>query len=68
MAYVAKRKMERAIWLLINTDFAIKKISLILRFDNQYYFSKVFKKAFGVPPTLYRKHHWQKIAGEDQDK
>ncbi len=57
MAYVAKRKMERATWLLINTDFAIKKISLILRFDNQYYFSKVFKKAFGVPPTLYRHNH-----------
>lgn len=68
MAYVAKRKMERAIWLLINTDFAIKKISLILRFDNPYYFSKVFKKAFGVSPTLYRKYHWQKIAGENQDE
>jgi len=64
MAYAAKRKMERATWLLINTDFAIKKISLILRFDNQYYFSKVFKKAFGVSPTLYRHNHWEETTGE----
>ena len=60
MAYATKHKMERATWLLINTDFAIKKISLILRFDNQYYFSKVFKKTFGVSPTLYRRNHWGK--------
>lgn len=62
LAYAAKRKMERATWLLINTDFAIKKISLILRFDNQYYFSKVFKKAFGESPTRYRHNHWKEAA------
>ncbi len=64
MAYIAKRKMERATWLLINTDFAIKQISFSLHFNNQHYFSKVFKKAFGVSPTLYRHNHWEETTGE----
>ena len=57
MAYINKLKMQKATLLLIHTDFSIKKISFILHYANQYYFSKVFKKTFGVSPTVYRQNH-----------
>ncbi len=63
MAYIAERKMKRAAWLLINTDFTIKQISFSLHFNNQHYFSSVFRKTFGVSPTLYRRNHWKKSGG-----
>ncbi len=57
MAYVMNLKMNKAALLLIHTDNSIKQISLILNFENQYYFSKAFKKTFGISPKFYRKSH-----------
>ena len=54
MAYVTKLKMNKAALLLIQTNYSIKKISLILNFDNQYYFSRTFKRIYGVSPKPYR--------------
>jgi AraC family transcriptional regulator, arabinose operon regulatory protein len=57
MSYITKLKMSKASILLIQTDYSIKQISMILHFSDQYYFSKTFKKAYGVSPTEYRRGH-----------
>ena len=52
-----KLKMNKAALLLMQTDYSIKKISLMLNFDNQYYFSRAFKHIYGVSPQNYREKH-----------
>lgn len=56
MAYILQLKMNRAAILLMQTDFSIKKISFMLNFSDPYYFSRVFKKNYGISPSLYREH------------
>lgn len=57
MTYVTKLKMNKAALLLMQTDYSIKKISLMLNFDNQYYFSRAFKRIYGISPQHYREKH-----------
>ena len=54
MAYFIQRKMRKACELLIQTDQSVKAISENLGYDDQYYFSRLFKKIQGVSPTHYR--------------
>jgi AraC-like DNA-binding protein len=56
MIYILQLKINRAAILLVETDYAVKKISFMMGFNDPYYFSKVFKKIYGVSPVLYRKH------------
>jgi AraC-like DNA-binding protein len=57
MSYVIKLKMDKAVMLLTQTDISIKKIGYMLNFENQYYFSRIFKKIYGVSPKFYRQQH-----------
>jgi AraC-like DNA-binding protein len=57
MAYVTQLKMNQAALLLLQTDYSVKKISMMMSFSNQYYFSKTFKKAYGSSPAYYRASH-----------
>lgn len=57
MTYVTKLKMNKAAMLLVQTNYSIKQISYMLSFNNQYYFSRVFKSAFGTSPKHYRQRH-----------
>ena len=57
MAYVTSLKMNKAALLLIHTDKSIKQISRMLNFENQYYFSRTFKKTYGISPKFYRDSH-----------
>jgi YesN/AraC family two-component response regulator len=54
MAHVMKLKMNKAVLLLMQTDYSIKQISLMLHFNNQYYFSEMFKKMYGNSPQHFR--------------
>lgn len=54
MAYVTKLKMNKAAMLLMKTDASIKQISHTLAFDDPYYFSKAFKRIYGISPKKYR--------------
>ena len=47
-------KMEQACYLLCNTDMHIYQVAQYLGYDNQYYFSRAFKKVLGVPPKKYK--------------
>lgn len=52
--YSARLKMKRAEYLLVNTDLAIKDISQVCGFENEYYFSNFFKKRRKVSPSKFR--------------
>lgn len=47
-------KMQEACKLLKSTDMYIVEISQSLGYEDQYYFSRIFKKVIGVSPTEYR--------------
>ena len=53
--YINDYKMSRAKELIFNyPQLSLKEISFELGFDNQHYFSRVFKKQTGETPTHYR--------------
>ena len=52
--YYLQLRIARAQQLISLTDLSVKEISALLHFDNQYYFSRIFKKKTGVPPSLWR--------------
>lgn len=50
-------RINRAKELLISTSFSCKIIAEQVGYNNPYYFSRVFKKEVGTPPSEYRKKH-----------
>lgn len=52
--YIIKLRLKKAGELLINTDLAIKNISFSVGYNDQYLFSKIFKKYYGFSPKIYR--------------
>lgn len=60
-SYVLNLRMEKAAELLALSDIPITDISDKVGFDNSLYFSKAFKKRYGVAPTVFRKEKWQNI-------
>lgn len=55
--YINKFRLEKAVYLLVNSDKTINEISDLIGFSNQRYFSTVFKQFYHTTPTLYRKTH-----------
>lgn len=53
--YSTKYKIEKSKALLSQTDFSILQIALEIGFENQSYFSQVFKKNTGKTPEYFRK-------------
>lgn len=51
--YINQSKVEKAMEMMDGGQERISDIALSLGFDNIYYFSKVFKKVAGMPPTSY---------------
>jgi AraC-like DNA-binding protein len=47
-------RMRRACDLLDETSLSVKEVAASLGYDDQFYFSRVFKLATQIPPTQYR--------------
>ena len=54
-AYLLEQKMELACRLLRNTALPVREIAARLGYDDAHYFSGLFRKAIGVPPSSLRK-------------
>ncbi|MGL6198179.1 MAG: PocR ligand-binding domain-containing protein [Lachnospiraceae bacterium] len=52
--YLNMVRVEESKRLLTNTDFSIIDIAIAVGFEDQSYFSKVFKKYTGITPKQYR--------------
>ena len=55
--YFIKLKVQKSCQFLYFTDKSIKEICLIVGFRDQYYFSRMFKKIMGVPPSKYKANY-----------
>ena len=53
--YITNVKMRESAKLLLTTDKNIAEITRAVGYDNSNYFSKLFKKNYGVTPTEYRR-------------
>ncbi len=54
--YVNQIRVEKSKTLLLNQELDIIEIALMVGFDDQSYFTKVFKKLAGVSPGKYREN------------
>lgn len=48
-------RLKRASTLLERTNYRLKQIAHLTGFENQYHFSRLFKKIYGISPSEYRK-------------
>jgi len=58
--YFMRLRTEAAAAELITTDLPVSEIAERYAFENQFHFSKVFKKCTGFTPTAYRRCYMQK--------
>lgn len=54
--YLKKVRMNRALELLKHDHLTIEEIARLVGYANGNYFSKVFRKTFGLPPGEFRKN------------
>ena len=55
MVYINKLRMEQAQKLLRNTKLSIPEICYRIGIMDSNYFTRCFKKEYGMPPREYRK-------------
>ncbi len=54
--YILNRKIDLARELLLETGMSVRDIAAYLSFDDEFYFSGLFRRKTGVSPTQYRKN------------
>ncbi len=55
--FITKIKLDIAVKMLLQSNHNISYIALQTGFNNAYHFSNVFKKTFGVSPSVYRRNN-----------
>lgn len=63
---IINARVERAKSLLAFTNMSLREIALSTGFSNEYYFSRLFRKAAGVAPGEYRRERMMFVSGERQ--
>ena len=53
--YIIEKRLELAKKLLLETDTPVRDISISVGYDNYSYFTRLFKKNFGMTPQEFRK-------------
>lgn len=53
--YILELRMQLARQLLIHTNDPIKAIAKVAGYDDEFYFSRLFKKKHGMSPAVYRR-------------
>lgn len=66
--YQIQQKMFSARNMLANMNLSVKEIANMLGYDDQHYFSYMFKKRCGMSPTQYRKKIRSEYGGQSEKK
>ena len=53
--HILALRLQRAKQLLVETDLPIREIAAACGFENEFYFSNVFKKQTALPPSVFRR-------------
>ncbi len=61
MQYLVSIRITNAQLLLETTSYTISEISHIVGYDNPLYFSRLFHKQKGIPPSAYRKNKGHRL-------
>lgn len=64
MQYVINKKITIACRLLVGGDLSVREIAFGLGFENEFYFSRIFKLKTGRSPTQYRQTERQSQEGK----
>jgi len=59
--FISKKRLERACFLLINSNKSITEIAFQAGFNSRQYFSNTFEKNLSISPRDYRKLHGQNL-------
>ncbi|GED61035.1 AraC family transcriptional regulator [Brevibacillus formosus] len=62
MDYLAELRISRAKQMMVQSHAKLRDIAHQVGYNDEFYFSRKFKKAVGVSPTLYMKSRQRKIA------
>ena len=54
-AYVVRRRLERACYLMITSSASLSEIALSVGYSNQTHLSRLFRQAFGQSPSSWRR-------------
>lgn len=54
VSFINHTKVQRACKLIKQDKYSMNEISLMLSFENAYYFSRVFRRYVGITPSEYR--------------
>ncbi|MBC7892341.1 MAG: helix-turn-helix transcriptional regulator [Sphingobacteriaceae bacterium] len=57
--YIINKRLERAQRLLTLTNVPLKEIAERVGVPNVYYFSRLFRRRFNLPPATYRRMAWR---------
>ena len=52
--WIQRQRMRKAANLLAETTLSVKEVAAALGYDDQRFFARVFRQAYGVAPTRYR--------------
>ncbi|MCQ2492876.1 MAG: AraC family transcriptional regulator [Lachnospiraceae bacterium] len=55
--YLLQHRLMKACEQLVNTDMSVGQIAASVGYDNALTFSRSFKNAYGISPTVYREKH-----------
>lgn len=58
--YIDMKLIEKSKELLLFSDMNVKEIAHYLKFNDEFYFSRFFKKHVGIPPSEYKKQNIMK--------
>ncbi|WP_245859435.1 AraC family transcriptional regulator [Spirosoma aerolatum] len=56
--YIINKRLERAQLLMTTSSMALKAVAESVGIPSIYYFSRLFKRRFGIPPGQYRETAW----------
>lgn len=58
--FLTRALVSRSCRLLLKNDCSVREVAARLKFSNEFYFSRFFKKHIGLPPHEFsRKHSWK---------